>query len=102
MIATQKDKSLASRLISTFKIVFAGSDPLVDRSPGRVNLIGEHTDYNNGFVLPAAINKAIYMAVGHRNDDELHLVSLDLDRQYTGSVKRIERTSFHWPDYILG
>src|SRR6202011_1168682 len=36
------------------------------------------------------------------NDDELHLVSLDLDRQYIGSAKSIQPTSFHWPDYILG
>ena len=48
------------------------STPDVARAPGRVNLIGEHTDYNNGFVLPAAINKAIYMAVSRRSDDELH------------------------------
>ena len=37
--------------------------PLIVRSPGRVNIIGEHTDYNEGFVLPAAINKAIYVAI---------------------------------------
>lgn len=102
MIATQKDHSLTSRVIEKFKTVFGGADPLIVRSPGRVNLIGEHTDYNNGFVLPAAINKAIYMAVSPRKDDELHLVSLDLDRQYTGSVKSINPTSLHWPDYILG
>src|SRR5260221_151276 len=102
MIATQKDHSIASRVREKFKTLFSGSDPLIVRSPGRVNLIGEHTDYNNGFVLPAAINKAIYMAVSRRSDDELHLVSLDLDRQYTGSVKGIKPSSLHWPDYILG
>jgi galactokinase len=44
---------------------------LIVRSPGRVNLIGEHTDYNEGFVLPAAIDKVAYIAMTLRNDDEM-------------------------------
>jgi galactokinase len=99
---TENVPSLSHRVKEKFKTSFSVSDPLIVRSPGRVNLIGEHTDYNNGFVLPAAINKAIYMAVSRRSDDEIHLVSLDLDRQYTGSVNGIEPTTLHWPDYILG
>src|ERR1700709_757370 len=102
MIATPNAPSLALRVTEKFKSIFSHSDPLVVRSPGRVNLIGEHTDYNNGFVLPAAINKAIYMAVARRDDDELHIVSLDLDRSYRGHTGRIESSSLHWPDYILG
>lgn len=94
--------SLASRVVEKFQSVFPGSDPLIVRSPGRVNLIGEHTDYNNGFVLPAAINKAIYMAVSRRSDDELHLVSLDLDRSYRGDIHQLEHSPLHWPDYLLG
>jgi galactokinase len=99
---TENVPSLSYRVKEKFKTSFSVSDPLIVRSPGRVNLIGEHTDYNNGFVLPAAINKAIYMAVSRRSDDEIHLISLDLDRQYTGSVSRIQPTTIHWPDYILG
>ena len=99
---TENVPSLSHRVKEKFKTSFSVSDPLIVRSPGRVNLIGEHTDYNNGFVLPAAINKAIYMAVSRRSDDEIHLISLDLDRQYTGSVRRIVPTTLHWPDYILG
>ena len=49
--------------------------PLIVRSPGRVNLIGEHTDYNHGFVLPAAIDKAIYVAIAPREDDRIRLYS---------------------------
>ena len=45
------------------------SSPLIVRSPGRVNIIGEHTDYNDGFILPAAINKAVYVAISKRNDN---------------------------------
>ena len=99
---TENTSSLSYRVKEKFATVFADTNPLIVRSPGRVNLIGEHTDYNHGFVLPAAINKAIYMAVSRRADDELRLVSLDLDRQFTGSVKKVVPSTMHWPDYILG
>ena len=85
-----------------FTTLFSGPDPLIVRSPGRVNLIGEHTDYNHGFVLPAAIDKAIYIAIGRREDNELHLVSLDLDRTYRGDLDDLKPSPLHWPDYLLG
>jgi len=101
MIATQEDSSLSSRIVERFNAVFH-TDPIIVRSPGRVNLIGEHTDYNNGFVLPAAINKAIYMAVSQRDDDGIHIVSQDLDLSYQGNVGQVVASGMHWPDYILG
>lgn len=101
MIVTKKDSLLAARITDKFKSVFA-EEPVVIRSPGRVNLIGEHTDYNKGFVLPAAINKAIYMAVTRRDDQELHFISDDLDLVYKGDTSRIVPSSLQWPDYMLG
>lgn len=77
-------------------------EPTIVRAPGRVNLIGEHTDYNNGFVLPAAINKAIYLAVSKREDDKIHLISLDLKEEYITSLTTIEKNDKHWTLYILG
>lgn len=76
--------------------------PIIVRAPGRVNLIGEHTDYNNGFVLPASIDKAIYLAVSKRNDDEIHLISIDLNEKYIGSINKIEKNDQQWSLYILG
>jgi galactokinase len=93
---------LPIRVKEKFQEVFGRRDLLTVRSPGRVNLIGEHTDYNNGFVLPAAIDKAIYMAVSRRADDGIHIVSLDLDRAYTGNSRNLVPSGLHWPDYILG
>ena len=101
-LTTATSSSLSFRVTEKFNAVFSDTDPLIVRSPGRVNLIGEHTDYNNGFVLPAAINKAIYMAVSRRGDAELHIVSLDLDRTWRGTIDQIVPSSLHWPDYILG
>lgn len=75
--------------------------PLLICSPGRVNLIGEHTDYNEGFVLPAAIDKAIYLAVGRRSDDKLHFVAHDLGKTYEGSLADLSPSST-WADYLLG
>lgn len=75
--------------------------PTIVRSPGRVNIIGEHTDYNNGFVLPAAIDKATYLAIGRRNDDEIHLYSVAFEDYYPTSTKNIQ-PSDHWSTYVLG
>lgn len=75
--------------------------PLVVRSPGRVNLIGEHTDYNEGFVLPAAIDKAIYVATSKRNDTKIHLYAIQFDEDYEVALSDIA-PSKHWHTYILG
>ena len=77
-------------------------EPTIVRSPGRVNIIGEHTDYNNGFVLPAAIDKAVYVAVSPRNDDTIKLYSGEFDESFESSVKNLKPTDKQWPNYILG
>ncbi|MDR0794078.1 MAG: galactokinase [Chitinophagaceae bacterium] len=76
--------------------------PLLVRSPGRVNLIGEHTDYNNGFVMPAAIDKAVYLATGLRNDDEIHLIAYDLDDDFSTKISNIQPSEKEWPNFVLG
>ncbi|HLO36919.1 MAG TPA: galactokinase [Lacibacter sp.] len=80
------------------------SDPsVIVRSPGRVNIIGEHTDYNEGFVLPAAIDKAAYIAISLRNDDEIHLTALDLNETFSTTVADLKPVGdISWPNYILG
>jgi galactokinase len=76
---------------------------IVSRSPGRINLIGEHTDYNNGFVLPAAIDKAAYFVITPRFDNEIHLHAVDLDETYITSIDDLKKsTHSSWPLYILG
>jgi galactokinase len=85
----------------TFRERF-GEQPLIVRSPGRVNIIGEHTDYNEGFVLPGAIDRAIYIAASKRNDDSVHLYSADFGEEYEVSLSNIAPSKQTWPNYILG
>jgi galactokinase len=77
------------------------AEPLVVRSPGRINLIGEHTDYNQGFVLPAAIDKAIYVAVQKRNDDRLSLYAVDFEEVYEVALSDVAPQKT-WATYPLG
>jgi galactokinase len=80
-----------------------GVAPILCRAPGRVNLIGEHTDYNDGFVMPAAIEFYTYVAASPRNDRKIVVASenfgesveFDLDTLREGSTR-------HWSDYIRG
>jgi galactokinase len=76
--------------------------PIIVRSPGRVNIIGEHTDYNDGFVLPAAINKAIYIAISKRNDEEINLFAQDYQQPHQSSLSTVAPSDKRWPNYILG
>lgn len=91
-------------LVKEFNRLFqTNENPVVVRSPGRVNIIGEHTDYNEGFVLPAAIDKAAYVLMSLRSDDEIHLWALDMNDSFStsiGNLKPVKNVS--WPNYILG
>ena len=79
-----------------------GTTCLIVRSPGRVNLIGEHTDYNNGFVLPAAIDKAAYVAIAKRTDNKVVMYATAFNQDFEISLKEIKTTTLGWPNYILG
>lgn len=91
--------------ISSVKNIYQakyGVPELFVKSPGRINLIGEHTDYNLGFVLPAAIDKAIYIAIGKRNDSEIHLTAIDLGESFSVSINDLVKSPLGWPNYIMG
>lgn len=79
-----------------------GDDPIIARSPGRINLIGEHTDYNEGFVLPAAIDKFMYAGVSKREDDSIVLYANSFKQNYRCRLSTVAPTSEGWPNYILG
>jgi galactokinase len=88
-------------LEEAFKKKF-GTACLIVRSPGRVNIIGEHTDYNEGFVLPAAIDKAAYVAIAKRTDDKVGMYATAFQEDFEISLQKIKTTTLGWPNYILG
>jgi galactokinase len=75
---------------------------LVVKSPGRINLIGEHIDYNHGFVLPAAIDKFIEVAIGKRTDGAIHMVALDLGETIILPIDNLKPHATVWVNYIIG
>ena len=77
------------------------SRPAIYFSPGRINLIGEHVDYNDGFVMPAAIDKGIYFAIAENGKDVAHFYSLDFDEQFSANINDIKRND-GWKNYVLG
>ncbi|MFT3907970.1 MAG: galactokinase [Ferruginibacter sp.] len=90
-------EKLTARFIEKYRV-----QPILFRSPGRVNIIGEHTDYNDGFVLPAAINKNIYVAVSKRKDSIINLYALNFNEGLVFDINDVEKSATQWPNYILG
>ncbi|MFT5884248.1 MAG: galactokinase [Arcticibacterium sp.] len=90
------------RVSGDFKNTFGVTPKLKVRAPGRINLIGEHTDYNDGFVLPAAIDKAIIFCLSPRKDTEIHLKSVDLDDTLTISLESLQKTEKGWANFLIG
>ena len=86
----------------TYRRVFNEEPSIIVRSPGRVNIIGEHTDYNEGFVLPAAIDRAIYVVVGKRDDNDIHLWSCDFDQSFSCPTAFVRPSEVQWANYVLG
>ena len=84
-----------------FKSLF-GNDYMVYTSPGRVNLIGEHTDYNGGFVFPGAIDKGIYAVINPNGTDKVRGYSLDYSQQAEFGMNEEDAPQESWARYIFG
>ena len=79
------------------------ADPRLFRAPGRVNLIGEHTDYNDGFVMPFAIDRATIVAGTQRSDHKIEAVALDMDESATIDLDaESQKRRKKWTDYVEG
>ncbi len=96
-------KKLIQHTTEHFEKIFEKSPEYLFLSPGRINIIGEHVDYNHGFVMPAAINKYICFAVSKNENSQCTLIAKDLNEAYkfdlNDNLKPIDKM---WANYILG
>ncbi len=92
-------KRLSAEVAQCFKEEF-GREPRLFFSPGRINLIGEHVDYNDGFAMPAAIDKGMYYAVAANGTSIINFFSFDFKEPYSVAVNSIEKNR-GWINYVL-
>ncbi len=95
--------SLTQTIYETFRSTYPGQ-PQLFRAPGRINLIGEHTDYNEGFVLPAAIDKEMVFAIAPSVTDRSRVYAWNFHTEYKFDISRIfpAEKPFRWANYLLG
>ena len=98
LLAADQAETVARKFVRMF-----GESPRIYQAPGRVNLIGEHTDYNDGFVMPAAIGFYTWVAAGTRPDRELRAYSGLCDEKVTLSLNKLSGPpQRHWSDFVRG
>ncbi len=100
--AWQDRSRVQPRLIASFRDRFGADPALVVRAPGRVNLIGEHTDYNDGFVLPIAIDRAVWIALRTRTDERVYAGSLNFQQAKSFSLAGFRNENAGWAEYLKG
>lgn len=94
-----------TKLAETVKDIFQKkfeTNPVLIQSPGRVNLIGEHTDYNDGFVLPAAIQKVIMLAIAPNELTKIRAFSVNMNESVVLDLNDLHKSDKHWANYIKG
>jgi galactokinase len=89
-------------VVEVFARRFGGPPVWLARAPGRVNLVGEHTDYNEGFVLPMAIDRAAWIAFRPRPDGRVHLFSLQFGEATEFDLGGLSKTGPAWAQYVKG
>ena len=92
---------MKEKIISLFKERF-GSEPVLYASSGRINLIGEHTDYNGGFVFPGAIDKCIMAGIKENGSDKVRVYSADLDNYCEFGLNEEDKPQEQWACYVFG
>lgn len=95
---------IVNQIVDVFMREFGSREGMVlVRTPGRVNLIGEHTDYNEGYVFPTTINRAVYIALRPREDLGCGYYSLNFQEKASWELTDIRRTEgHHWSNYLKG
>ena len=92
---------MKSRIQEKFKALF-GEEGVLYASAGRINLIGEHTDYNGGYVFPGAINFGIMAAIKPNGTDKVKVYSLDFDQMSEFGLREEDKPKEGWACYVFG
>ncbi|HSF55190.1 MAG TPA: galactokinase [Algoriphagus sp.] len=92
---------MLATLSQTFQTHFS-TKPLIAFAPGRINLIGEHTDYQEGFVFPAAVKQGIWVAIQKNELSICRLYSLDFEQEFTFDLEAFSPKKGHWATYAMG
>lgn len=92
---------MKGRVADKFKEIF-GDRAILFASPGRINLIGEHTDYNEGFVVPGAVDKGIVAAVRLNGTDRVRVYAMDLDELCEFGMEESDKPAAGWTCYLFG
>jgi len=91
-----------SKVKSRFKKEFNYYPDNIIFAPGRVNLIGEHTDYSEGYVMPIAINKGITMGISKNKENKIGAFSIDFNQKAEIQLNNLKKTDKGWFNYIIG
>jgi len=103
MVDGKSERMDLETLVARFDAVFGRKPTKLYRAPGRVNLIGEHTDYNDGFVMPAAIGFSTYVAIAPREDQKLSVRSHEMGGDFVFDLDRLPHKRVGgWCDYVVG
>jgi galactokinase len=94
--------SLREHIVREYEQRYATPPDFVVRAPGRVNLIGEHTDYNDGFVLPMAIDRAVWIALRPSEKRRIVVHSLDFGQTASFDLDDFQRETTGWVEYMKG
>jgi galactokinase len=90
-------------LLKRWHTSFGSTPPeVIIRAPGRVNIIGEHTDYNEGWVLPGAMSRVIYLLISKSDNGHHHWIACDLEEEFQSPEAILEYGQYSWARYIHG
>ncbi|MCP9761629.1 galactokinase [Lacihabitans soyangensis] len=94
---------ISKKIEESYVSLFGKNSDIKIKAPGRINILGEHTDYNNGFVMPSAIDKAIYFSIGKREDSKICISALDLENYYEAEdINQLESKTKDWSNHLIG
>ena len=98
------NQEVYDKVVATFEAKFGAKPAKVAYAPGRIEVLGNHTDYNEGFVFSAAIDKGTFFAASPADDDKITLVALDMDETYEVELSAVApvKSGMTWANYPLG